>query len=171
VALDYDQSLGPLFESANRSIGEKVEFRFEDIRELGHLEDKYDFIYSVSVLEHTDNYIEIIRNCHDLLKPGGKFSVTFDVSLDGNDDIPVVAARRLLERLGSIFGVGEDLTRLLEFEDGIVTSSYVAQNIDRNLMPWRYPAINIFKPLFRHGRLGTKYKQLTFCCLTVRKPQ
>jgi len=171
VALDYDPSLGPLFESVNRSTGEEVEFSCEDIREIGDLEEKYDFIYSVSVLEHTDNYAEIIRNCHDLLKPGGKFSITFDVSLDGNDDIPVPAARQLLACLGSIFSVDGDLGELLEFEDGIVTSSYVARNIDRNLLPWRYPVINVIKPFITRGRLGSKYKQLTFCCLTVRKPQ
>lgn len=169
VALDYDESLGPLFESANRLTGAEVEFRFEDIRELGHMEERYDFIYSVSVLEHTDNYAEIIQNCHDLLKPGGKLSITFDVSLDGNDDIPMTGARRLMESLGSIFRLDEDLARYIEFQDGIVTSSYVARNIDRNLMPWRYPVINVIKPLFKHGRPGKRYKRLTFCCLTVRK--
>lgn len=170
VALDYDESLAPLFESVNQSLGEEVEFRFDDIRELDHLGEKYDFIYSVSVLEHTDNYAEIIRNCHDLLKPGGKLSITFDVSLDGNDDISLMGARQLLECLRSVFRVDEDLTRFLEFEDGIVTSSYVARNINRGLMPWRYPLVNVFKPIFKHGRLGTRYKRLTFCCLTVRKP-
>jgi len=170
VALDYDQSLGPLFASVNQAIGEEVKFRFEDIRELDLHEDGYDFIYSVSVLEHTDNYADIIQNCHDLLKPGGKFSITFDISLDGNDDMSVAEARQLLECLRSIFGIDEDLTGYLDFTEGTVTSSYVAEKISRDLTPWRFPMVNIIKPLFRHGRLGTKYKQLTFCCLTVQKP-
>lgn len=169
IALDYDSSLSDLYESVNKKLKKKVEFNFHDIRELNQSNDeKYDFIYSVSVLEHTDNYEEIISSCHKLLKKGGKLSITFDISLDGNDDIPLDKAKELLASIEKAFKT-KNLLKLINQRDKIVTSSYVARNIDTKLMPWKYPIINIIKPILKSGHIGSKYKNLTFCCVTVEK--
>ncbi len=49
------------------------------------LEDSsIDLIYSISVVEHLDNYNQIINEIHRLLKPGGRFIFTLDIDKRGD---------------------------------------------------------------------------------------
>jgi SAM-dependent methyltransferase len=43
-----------------------------------------DLVYSISVIEHLENYDEIISEIFRILKPGGYFIVTLDVDLRGD---------------------------------------------------------------------------------------
>jgi SAM-dependent methyltransferase len=43
-----------------------------------------DLVYSISVIEHLENYEEIINEIFRILKPGGYFAVTLDVDLRGD---------------------------------------------------------------------------------------
>ena len=170
TALDYDASLAGLYDKVNKALAKKVEFRFADIRKLAKEKtESYDYIYSVSVLEHTDNYGEIVKNCYKLLKKGGKFSITFDISLDGNDDIPLKKAGQLMDSIQSTFKLKKDLKKLIDVEKKIVRSDEVIKNISKDLMPWKYPLLNVIKPMLKKGRPGSRYKKLTFCCVSVKK--
>jgi 2-polyprenyl-3-methyl-5-hydroxy-6-metoxy-1,4-benzoquinol methylase len=169
-ALDYDEMLHELYGAVNDAWAKPVDFLHKDMRDLGSMASKeFDHIYSVSVLEHTDRYESIIKDCHRLLKPGGKFSLTFDISLDSIDDIPVKEAKKLLNSLKRTFGDKRHASHFLQdLEKEIVVSHKIAK-INKELTPWKYPQINIFKPLLQNKGFGTPYKKLTFCCLTLTK--
>ena len=67
-------------------------------------------------MEHTDNYDQIISEFKRVLKPDGKLIVTFDISLDGKDDIPVDEAEALITVLGNSFETtADDLQSVTEF--------------------------------------------------------
>jgi SAM-dependent methyltransferase len=170
LAVDYDTELTGLYKKVNNVLHECVSFQRGDIRQLNGIADRsVDFVYSVSVLEHTDGYPAILNEIHRILKPGGKLSCTFDISLNGLDDIPLEKAHELLACLEETFSVNIsfDLVRDIRAE-GLVTSQVMAQK-DRKLMPWRFPLINVVKPMLKHGRPGRCFKELTFCCVTVHK--
>lgn len=168
-ALDYDQSLGSLYGRVNKARKTDIDFSWQDIRELSKAsQEQYDVIYSVSVLEHTDQYADIIKSCYKLLKPGGIFCLTFDISLDRHGEISLAGARKLLKSISKTFQTG-DLTNYLKsnFTD-VVTSSQIAK-LDKKLMPWKYPLLNVIKPIIGLKGIGKPYKRLTFCCVSVRK--
>ena len=170
LAVDYDKSLKSLYEKVNATLDQQVEFQDGDMRHLQSIEDaSVDFAYSVSVLEHTDSYATVVKEIYRILKPGGTLSLTFDISLDGLDDIPLARSKRLVATLETVFGVkvGLDLDRDLG-KPSLVTSGFIAKR-NKALMPWKYPIINIVRHLVKHGKPGRFYKHLTFCCLTITK--
>ena len=169
IALDYDQGLEGLFTKVNRVLKTNVRFIHQDIRELEKSrKQSLDFIYCVSVLEHTDQYPSVIKSCHRLLRKGGYLCLTFDISLDGHDDIPVTEAKKLLGALGRTFK-NRDLEKNLDKDfDDVITSKKISK-IDKRLMPWKYPFINIVRPALKLKGIGSAYKNLTFCCITVEK--
>jgi SAM-dependent methyltransferase len=83
--------------------GAKVEFRPGDIRKLNVPDHSLDGIYSISVLEHTERYEEIIAEFHRVLKPGAPLWLTIDISLDGCSDIPVPQSKDLVRALTKHF--------------------------------------------------------------------
>lgn len=170
VALDYDDSLEELFHSVNKRVSSgKVEFIYGDMRKLGNIDKGlFDIIYSVSVLEHTNDYVKIIKDSYKLLNPKGKFILTFDISLDGKDDIPVEEAKKLICSLEKTYGkkVNIDLASILN-EDSL-TSEKVSK-FDKSLLPWKFPIANVVKPVLKQGKLGSRYKKLTACCIVLEK--
>lgn len=170
VALDYDKSLQGLFDLVNKKLKTTVKFVHHDMRELNKLKaEQFDAIYSVSVLEHTDAYEKIISDSFKLLKPKGMFVLTFDISLDGLDDISIDLAQKLIKSLEKTYATPTHvkLNKLRELQ-GIVTSRRIAA-IDKNLLPWKYPLINVVRPMLRSGKPGHPFKNLTYCCLTFIK--
>lgn len=172
IAVDNDRMLKGLYKKINNTMDEKVSFQYGDMRQLSDIVDgSVDFVYSVSVLEHTDAYPAILKEIYRILKHGGKLSFTFDISINGLDDIPLEKAHELLDCLKETFSVHSDIDIDLDrdiHKEGLVTSQVMAKK-DRKLMPWKYPLINVVKPLFKHRRPGSRFKDLTFCCVTVRK--
>lgn len=170
TAVDYDKSLNGLYEKVNEKIGDSITFQSGDMRNLSNIADEsVDFAYSVSVLEHTDSYPTVLKEVYRILKPGGKLSLTFDISLDGLDDIPLKRAQQLVSSLEEIFGTSLGLNLEQEIVNpGLVISRNMAKR-NKKLMPWKYPLLNIVRHFVNYGRPGYLYKNLTFCCVTVAK--
>lgn len=170
TALDYDKSLERLYGKVNKIRKTKVDFIHHDMRELRKLgKEEFDFIYSVSVLEHTDHYDNIIKQCYKLLKPGGKLSLTFDISLDNQDDIPVKEAIKFLKSIDKTFKITPSSVEHLKVDLNRAVTSHSIGKLDKKLMPWKYPFVNTLKPALKLQGVGSPYKQLTFCCVTVEK--
>lgn len=172
ICCDYDLSITSSFKAVSNKMNSGLNLDVEDMRSLSYPSASFDIAYSVSVLEHTDNYEKVVKSIYRVLKPGGKLIITFDISIDGYDDIPLAKAYELLKVIESVFKnfhapnideIKKDVSR-----DEIVTSSTIAK-MDKKLTPWKLPIINSLKTLVKHKKLGRLYKNLTFYCLTVEK--
>ena len=131
----------------NNEIESEVIFNLGDLRNLDYPEKSFDIIYCISVLEHTENYKEIVDHFYRLLVPGGHLILTFDVSLDGDRTISVSDGQKLLDYLGSRFTPvyeATDIKSVINRRGEVLTTTYVA-TIDKNLLPWRSPWKNVLK--------------------------
>jgi SAM-dependent methyltransferase len=89
----------------------KAEFFCKKLEEAGFVDDYFDKIFSFSVIEHIPNYVEVLREAHRVLKPGGQMVISVD-SLVG-------MSTERIERHRTVFSVQHyftphDLSELLK---------------------------------------------------------
>jgi len=72
---DYDSSLASIFGEINKRQNAKVEFNMSDLANMGYEDNFFDIIYCISVLEHTRNYEDIIKQFRRVLKLNGRLVV------------------------------------------------------------------------------------------------
>lgn len=171
-AIDSDNSFAEAFATLNSRQEVPVGFRPGDLRKLPVEDLAYDAIYCLSVLEHTREYERILREFRRVLKPDGLLIVSFDVSLDGNRNIPVHAARDLLHSIDSQFAPAAqeqpDLDAALANPDRVTT--HVLGRENPALLPWRYPALlHQLHSLFRGRGFPAWPPELTVYCGTWRR--
>jgi SAM-dependent methyltransferase len=175
ICCDYDTSYAPMFEQINRDRGDsRVRFMQASLQRLPIDDQALDAICCISVLEHTDNYGEIVNEFARVLKPGGKFVLTFDLSLDGKFTLPKALAGELLGMVAAKFQFPEDSDPARELdrmgEDGILTTDYVRQT-EPHLLPWSMP-VRVYKAAHDlvHGKGWTGgFRSRTIYCLDVLK--
>lgn len=92
---DADAHLDSFFYDINMNMN--VDFKACDIRNLDYERNFFDVIYCISVLEHTSNHKQIIREFKRVLKTNGLLVITFDISLDGRKSIHINLAQDLLK--------------------------------------------------------------------------
>lgn len=171
VCVDGDDSLGATHRVLRERTGALVEFVGADLRKLPQPDDHFDVIYCLSVLEHTQGYPEILLELRRVLRPGGTLVVTFDLSLDGDSDIPLDRAAQLTETLTRVFPSGDtpdpiSLPVAARARDALTTLKIAER--DRTLMPWPHPWVCVARAL-RRGRMPKSlgYTNLTFACFTL----
>lgn len=158
---DYEYSLIDVYDMINSQKNDKVTYNSVDLRELEN--GSYDIIYCVSVLEHTDNYEQILQNFHELLTDNGFLILTFDISLDGKNQIPLSKSKEILLTINKYFdSVYKVRTLDIINSDKMVTTKYVK---DKNLaeMPWKFT--------LKDKLLLNKIPYLTFYCGTFQSRQ
>lgn len=142
-AIDSDTSFTAAFRALNERHDTTVDFRPGDLRGLPLQCAEYDAVYCLSVLEHTREYQTIAQEFQRVLKPGGTLIVSFDISLDGNRNVPVPQARQLVDTLDRHFRRDEeppgDLEAALVNTDIVTTRTIGRENPE--LLPWRYPPL------------------------------
>lgn len=166
-ALDYDSKYPTIFEGLNKNMGPGVTFRLQDLRKsLEYLDNSIDLVYCVSVLEHTDNYPAIVDEVKRVLKPGGIFVLSIDISFDDQKDfmIAIDDAEKLIGYLRSSLQEVEveisdyktynhyPLRRLLEKKEDEIVTPQMFSDPDLEMQ-------DLFKKW-----------HLTFTCHTFRKP-
>ena len=170
--IDYDKTLGKIFGLINSRNKHQVEFSSFDLRETRYEDAYFDIVYSISVLEHTDNYEEIMEEFYRITKPGGKVIITFDISLDGTRDISPERGTELLRALTTKFENEENLSPELHRYislPGILTT-IGAKDIDSTLLPWRYPSfVYRTKALITGKAFGRWPPPLTVFCLSLKR--
>lgn len=62
------------------------EFRLTKIEYAGFQSDFFDKIFSICVLEHINNYIEVLKECYRILKKGGQMIFSVDSLGTINDE-------------------------------------------------------------------------------------
>lgn len=171
VCVDGDNSLGAIHSVLRERTGALVEFVGADLRKLPQPDSHFDAIYCLSVLEHTRGYPEILAELRRVLRPGGTLVVTFDLSLDGDSDIPLDRAAQLTETLTQLFPSGDtpdpkSLPVAARARDALTTLTIAKR--DRTLLPWPHPWICVARALLR-GRVPKRlgYTNLTFACFAL----
>ena len=176
ICCDYDASYQQMFADINHDRGEPAVRFMQAMLQKLPLEDKsLDAICCISVLEHTDNYSEIVSEFARVLKPGGIFVLTFDLSLDGKFTLPKNLASELLKMVEEkfIFPPGFDPQRELDrmSNDGILTSDFVRAT-EPELLPWSMP-VRVYKAMqdLLHGKgwTGGFRSRTIFCVELLRK--
>ncbi|HMB95531.1 MAG TPA: class I SAM-dependent methyltransferase, partial [Tepidisphaeraceae bacterium] len=150
ICCDYDTSYDQMFSEINRDRGQPAVRFMQAMLQKLPLEDKsLDAICCISVLEHTDNYGEIINEFARVLKPGGIFVLTFDLSLDGKFTLSKPLASDLLKLLGEKFVMpaGFDAQRELNrmHDSGILNTDHVRAT-EPGLLPWSRP-VRVYKAM------------------------
>ena len=161
---DYDATLEPIFDAVNAERESDVRFSQADLRRLPFADESFDVIYCVSVLEHTDQYEDIVREFHRVLRPQGVLVATFDIGLDGVSDISPAAARALHRCIESNLGPSDVADGAIVVGPSAITSAGLGAERPE-LLPWRYPLLSFVKAVWKRRTLPSRIgKNLTVLC-------
>ena len=170
---DNDLLVGEAMTAVEKVTGFSPSFRREDLEALTQDVESVDAVYSVSVIEHTRRPEQVVNEVFRILKPGGLFVCTFDVSFESRSPMHWSRVAALVEQVNGMFEVSRDWTDLdftgLESTPGIVTTAWTAATGTASL-PWRHPLLVWFYDLVRGRPRGRLYRPMTFCCGTFTKP-
>ena len=134
---DRDASLASTYKKVSNTMKKKINFEKQKIHNLRYPDNTFDAIYCISVLEHTKNYEEIMKEFKRVLKPGGILIVTFDIALEGDADIPLKKAEKFVNSLLVIFSekTQRELSPLnIKNYGKILTTKYISE-INAGLLP------------------------------------
>jgi SAM-dependent methyltransferase len=165
---DSDPQLESIYQQLNAAASKPVQFQVADLRRLPYADHSMDVIYCISVLEHTQEYPQIVKEFARLLKPGGRLIVTFDVSLDGLHDISVPQGQLLLEELSRTL-VASGVHQLEPQLSGNALTTRACETFDPKLLPWKFPILSRVKASLRKKRWVSWPPQLAVYCLTLHK--
>jgi SAM-dependent methyltransferase len=175
VCVDSDSSYPQMFAAINQNAGhQRVSFVEGMLQKLPLERDAVDAVCCISVLEHTDNYAEIIREFARVLRSGGLLVLTFDLSLDGKFPLSKETAADLLENVARDFEPfgAVDLHQQLQDMDNpreILSTDHVRRT-EPHLLPWKYPLAKAVHDLIKgHGWTGGFRSKSVFCLDCRRK--
>jgi len=171
---DRDASIGPKYDEIAAHYDIAIEFTQQELSKLTYPDDSFDFICCISVLEHTGERENIVREFRRCLKPGGTLLLTFGVSVHGEREIPVAEAKKLIAFLE------QELTPATPFLGGGYLDESVLAHADEvlrtewfrhyrpELLPWRIISRASLQNL-RRGRFGRPFFDLAVVGLALHK--
>lgn len=91
VGIDVDEDLIRRAGSYGRKFEAQAstEYIAKPLETIGFPDDHFDLIFSICVIEHIENYREVLRECRRILKPGGRILFTVD-TLEQIEDPPLI---------------------------------------------------------------------------------
>lgn len=174
ICIDSNPSYPPMFDAINRATPDsRVSFTQGMLQKLPMENAGIDVIACISVLEHTNNYGEIVREFSRILKPGGLLVLTFDLSLDGKFELRKDVAADLLAKVTEFFDTGgvpieQELNRM-DDRGAILSTDYVKRT-EPDLLPWRFPLAKAAHDLMKgHGWTGGFRSKSVFCLTGIRR--
>lgn len=174
VCVDYDKSYHRMFADINANTDHKrVSFVEAALQSLPHRDGEFDSLVCLSVLEHTDNYAQIVKEFSRVVRAGGQLVLTFDLSLDGKFPLSKTQASDLLAHVAEYFLIHEidaqaELARM-DSPAGLLTTDHVKQT-EPHLLPWKYPLLKGVHDLIKgHGWTGGFRSKAVFCLDARRK--
>lgn len=151
---------------ANKASPEgNVTFDIQDLHSLSFKSNSFDIVYCVSVLEHLSEKETVLREFARILRPGGLFVLTCDISLDGSTEISLPDFFDMLKAVDSIFEYASVPT--FQMDDDTLTTNYCRKENPETL-PWcklRFRLRWLIHPRFyiQHER----FTRANFCSLAV----
>ena len=172
---DADPTAGEALQGAVDLLEAGPGFRLEDLENLGQDDETYDAVYSVSVIEHTQYPKKVVDEIYRILKPGGVFICTFDISFEPRSPMYTRRVEKLVDHIVSKFDVpsamGPISFKSLPDNPDIVTTQW-DHEVVRAGLPWRQPLLVWAYDALRGRFRKSLYRPMTFCCLTaIRKPE
>ena len=169
--IDADSTAGRAIDEAVRVLGNGPSFSLENLEKLNRVSESLDAVFSVSVIEHTENPEQVIKEIHRVLKPGGMFVCTFDVSFEVGSPMHVKQVEQLVNRLRDLFDRQGDedinITESAESSNRVTTSWISRAYPDR--LPWRNPRLVWLYDALRGRFRSSLYRPMTFYCGTFIK--
>jgi SAM-dependent methyltransferase len=172
---DLDASIGPRLAGVAAREGLALGFRRQDLARLTYADACFDHVCCVSVLEHAPDPRAVVGELRRCLAPGGTLLVTFDVSLDGERDVPLPVARELVAALEAGLEPlhafrGRELLEgdALRSAEHVLRTSWFRRHRP-GLLPWRFLSRAYLSQL-RRGRLGRPFFELAVIGMALRKP-
>lgn len=169
--IDADPVAGRAIRQATQILGNGPSFSLEDLEKLDQESDSLDAVYSVSVIEHTKSPRQVVEEIHRVLKPGGLFVCTFDISYELRSTVYVKKVDRLVAFLQRLFDSQDrEVPTIVDSagRSGLVDTAWIAGNYPERL-PWRFPRLvwtyDALRGRFRSGL----YRPLTFYCGTFTR--
>ena len=166
---DRDVSLAQLYLQANKKRTSSVDFEVHNLANMGYEDNFFDIVYCISVLEHTENYGDIVKEFKRILKPEGLLVLTFDISLDRRAKITKGICQNILNELGKYFRANVSLN----LDDAIaniserdmLTTKFMKMHDEHLLPPWRryFNIFTIIRQLLK-GKLPRPFYYLTVFC-------
>jgi len=169
TCIDADPTAGKAIEVAAKALGKGPAFSLQDLEKLDQPSESLDAVFSVSVIEHTTHPTRVVEEIHRVLRPGGVFVCTFDVSFETGSPMHVARVEKLVQRLHDLFS-SEDSGRIkdsVELPDR-VTTRWVAENYPGRL-PWKNPRLVWLYDALRGRIRSTLYRPMTFYCGTFTR--
>jgi len=173
-ACDLDPSIGPKYDEVAARFDLSIDFSQQDLAKLTFPDDCFDHICCISVLEHAQDPVAIVRGFRRCLKVGGTPLLTFDVSVGGDRDIPIDAARDLVDVLEREFAPVTPFEDRSLFAPAVLGESEEVlrtewfRRYQPELLPWRFVSRAGLRNLLR-GRIGRPFFDLTVIGLVLRK--
>ena len=169
--IDADPTAGRAIDEAVRVLGNGPSFSLENLEKLNRVSESLDAVFSVSVIEHTENPEQVIKEIHRVLRPGGMFVCTFDVSFEVGSPMHVKQVEQLVNRLRDLFDRQGDedinITESAESSNRVTTSWISRAYPDR--LPWRNPRLVWLYDALRGRFRSSLYRPMTFYCGTFIK--
>jgi len=174
TCLDSNPSYHEMFAAINPAMPDaRVKFLEAMLQKMPLADNSFDVICCISVLEHTDNYEEILDEWNRVMRPGGLLVLTFDLSLDGKFEVPKTQAQELLRSITRKFDAPGDIDLMKELDrmddpkgQGILTTDYIKET-QPDLLPWKHPMLKAAHDLVKgHGWTGG-FRSKSVYCLSV----
>ena len=171
TCIDADSTAGFAIQEAAKVLGKGPEFSLQNLERLDQESKSLDGVFSVSVIEHTSSPEQAIKEIHRVLKPGGVFVCTFDVSFEAGSPMHVNRVEQLVNGLCELFRSQDG--NIGSFADNAgksdrVTTTWVAKKYPERL-PWRKPTLVWLYDALRGRFRSTLYRPMTFYCGTFFK--
>ena len=164
---DADITVGKAMARAGRVIATRPDFYLENLEQLKQETESIDVVYSISVIEHTQHPRQVIDEIHRILKPGGLFLCTFDISFEEQSPMHVRHVEELITRVLELFdqepGWSDIGVAGASSDPDAVTTRWISQ-IAPDKLPWKFPTLIWLYDALRGRVRSSLYRPMTFYC-------
>ena len=164
---DADITVGKAIARAGRATSTAPDFYLENLEQLKQETESIDVVYSISVIEHTQHPRQVIDEIHRILKPGGLFLCTFDISFEEQSPMHVRHVEKLIARVLELFdqepGWNDIGVAGASSDPDAVTTRWISEVAPEKL-PWKFPTLIWLYDALRGRLRSSLYRPMTFYC-------